>query len=66
MSAAQPQASQDRKEVKRMLTIFAVLAAAGVLSFVVSAVLGLAILLVAEVFFALAYRRFTKLSKRSS
>jgi hypothetical protein len=46
-----------------MLVIFAILAVAGVLMFLVSAVLGLAILVVAEVFFAIAYRRFSRLSK---
>jgi len=46
-----------------MLTIFAVLAVAGVLLFAVSRVLGLLLLVVAEVFFVIAYRRFSKISK---
>lgn len=49
-----------------MLMIFALLAVAGVLSFVISPLLGLAILVVAEVFFAVAYRRFSRLSKPPS
>ncbi|MDG6915567.1 MAG: hypothetical protein JRN23_02050 [Nitrososphaerota archaeon] len=63
MSSSPTQPSQDRTGVKRMLVIFAILAVAGVLMFLVSAVLGLAILVVAEVFFAIAYRRFSRLSK---
>ena len=46
-----------------MLTIFAVLAVAGVLMFAVSRVLGLLLLVVAEAFFVVAYRRFSKISK---
>ncbi|MDG7006555.1 MAG: hypothetical protein JRM86_06435 [Nitrososphaerota archaeon] len=63
MSSSPTQPSQDRTGVKMMLVIFAILAVAGVLMFLVSAVLGLAILVVAEVFFAIAYRRFSRLSK---
>jgi len=43
-----PQSSLARKDVKRMLTIFAVLAVAGVLMFAVSRILGLLLLVVAE------------------
>jgi hypothetical protein len=57
------QASLARKDVRRMLTIFAVLAVAGVLMFAVSRILGLLLLVVAEVFFVIAYRRFSKISK---
>lgn len=58
-----PQRPFDRKGVRRMLTIFAVLAVAGVLTFAFSRVLGLVLLVVAEVFFAIAYRRFSKDAK---
>ena len=58
-----PQTSLGRKDVRKMLTIFAVLAVAGVLLFAVSRVLGLLLLVVAEVFFVIAYRRFSKISK---
>lgn len=46
-----------------MLTVFAVLAVAGVLLFAFSRILGLLILVAAEVFFVIAYRRFSKISK---
>lgn len=46
-----------------MLTVFAVLAVAGVAMLAVSRVLGLLLLVVAEVFFVIAYRRFSKISK---
>ena len=43
-----------------MLTFFAVLAIAGVLMLAISVAIGLALLVVAEVFFAVAYRRFSR------
>jgi hypothetical protein len=43
-----------------MLALFAVVALVGVLMFAFSVALGLVILVVAEVFFAMAYRRFSK------
>jgi len=43
-----------------MLTLFAVVAILGVLMLAFSVVLGLALLVVAEVFFAIAYRRFSR------
>ncbi len=43
-----------------MLTFFAVLAIAGVLMLAISVVIGLMLLVVAEVFFAIAYRRFSR------
>jgi hypothetical protein len=61
--APAPQPSLERKDVRRMLTIFAVLAVAGVLMFAVSRVLGLLLLVVAEAFFVIAYRKFSKISK---
>lgn len=65
MSSAPPssQSSLGRKDVRRMLTVFAVLAVAGVAMLAVSRVLGLLLLVVAEVFFVIAYRRFSKISK---
>jgi hypothetical protein len=52
--------SPDKRSVRRMLTVFAVLAIAGVLMLRISVALGLVLLVVAEVFFAVAYRRFSK------
>ncbi len=49
-----------------MLALFAVLAIAGVLTLAISVVLGLVLLIVAEVFFAMAYRRFSKSPKTGS
>jgi hypothetical protein len=68
MGSASPssQPSLGRKDVRLMLTIFAVLAVAGVLMFAVSRVLGLLLLVAAEVFFVVAYRRFSKISKGES
>jgi hypothetical protein len=52
--------SPERKSAVRMLALFAVIGLVGVLMFKFSVVLGLIILVVAEVFFAMAYRRFSK------
>ena len=49
-----------------MLVMFAVVGVLGVLMLVFSIVLGMVLLLVAEVFFAVAYRRFSRRSKTSS
>lgn len=66
-SAAPAQtASPDRAAVKRMLAIFAVLAIAGVLMLAVSVALGLVLLVVAEAFFVVAYRRFSARPKRAA
>lgn len=43
-----------------MLTFFAVLAIAGVFMLAISVVIGLILLVVAEVFFAIAYRKFSR------
>jgi len=60
-SPAPPKPSApDRRGVRRMLTFFAVIAIAGVLMLAISVVIGLALLVVAEVFFAVAYRRFSR------
>ena len=52
--------SPDRRSARRMLIFFAVLALAGVLMLAISVAIGLVLLVVAEVFFAVAYRRFSK------
>jgi 4-hydroxybenzoate polyprenyltransferase len=52
--------SPGRRSVRRMLTFFAVLAIAGVLMLAISVAIGLVLLVVAEVFFAVAYRRFSR------
>lgn len=46
-----------------MLTFFAALAIVGVLALAFSVVLGLVLLVAAEVFFAIAYRRFSRSPK---
>ena len=50
----------NRASVRRMLIVFAALGIAGVLMLKFSVVIGLALLVVAEVFFAVAYRRFSR------
>lgn len=42
------------------MTFFAVIAIVGVLMLAVSVVIGLVLLVVAEIFFAIAYRRFSR------
>ena len=53
----------DQKGVKRMLLIFGVLAILGVVTLAVSVLLGVIVLAVAEVFFLMAYRRFSRLPR---
>jgi hypothetical protein len=48
-----------------MLVIFAALALMGVLTLAFSVVLGLVVLVVAEAFFVVAYRRFSKIRPKS-
>jgi len=55
--------SPDRRSVRRMLTLFGVVAILGVLMLAFSVVLGLILLVFAEIFFAIAYRRFSRSSK---
>jgi hypothetical protein len=55
----------DRTSVRRMLVVFGVLGIAGVVMLKFSVVIGLALLVVAEVFFAVAYRRFSRPPKPS-
>ena len=62
-AAPPPQRSLDQKGVRRMLMIFAALAVVGVLTLAFSRAIGLVVLVVAEVFFVVAYRRFSKTSK---
>lgn len=63
MGSATPPPSVDKKGVRRMLIIFAALAFLGVLTLAFSRALGLIVLVVAEVFFVIAYRRFSKSAK---
>jgi uncharacterized protein YybS (DUF2232 family) len=66
-SAAPPKAaSSDQKDVKKMVALFAVSAILGVLLLAFSVALGLIVLVIAEVFFAIAYRRFSKRPKPAS
>jgi 4-hydroxybenzoate polyprenyltransferase len=58
--ATSPRPSPDKRSVRRMLTFFAILAIAGVLMLAISVAIGLVLLVVAEVFFAVAYRRFSR------
>jgi len=62
-AAPPPQPSLDQKGVRRMLMIFAALAVVGVLTLAFSRAIGLVVLVVAEIFFVVAYRRFSKTSK---
>jgi hypothetical protein len=63
-AAPPPAPSPDRTGVKKMLVLFAVLAILGVATLAFSVVLGLILLAFAEVFFAVAYRRFSRVSRR--
>ncbi len=55
----------DRRAMKRMLMLFAVLGVIGVLLLAVSVVLGLIVLVAAEAFFLMAFRSFSKRSQQS-
>lgn len=66
MGSATPPSLVDQKGVRRMLIIFAALAIIGVLTLAFSVALGLVVLVVAEVFFVVAYRRFSKSAKTKS
>ena len=63
MSSPTPPSPADQTNVKRMLLLFAIIALVGVLMFAFSVILGLFVLVVAEVFFAIAYRRFSKVAR---
>ncbi|HEV2389297.1 MAG TPA: hypothetical protein VGS04_01095 [Nitrososphaerales archaeon] len=63
MGSATPPSSVDQKGVRRMLVLFAALAILGVVTLAFSVALGLVVLVVAEVFFVVAYRRFSKSAK---
>ena len=60
--AGEPSAreSAHRKDVKKLLILFAVLSFLGVLMLLISVVVGVIILVVAEGFFAFAYLRFSR------
>jgi 4-hydroxybenzoate polyprenyltransferase len=60
--APSPASSPDRKGVRKMLILFAVLGVVGVFLLAVSVLLGIIVLVVAEVFFVMAYRSFSKRS----
>jgi hypothetical protein len=62
-AAPPPPPSLDQKGVRRMLMIFAALAVIGIVTLAFSRALGLVVLVVAEGFFVVAYRRFSKSSK---
>jgi heme A synthase len=66
MGSAAPPTPPDRRSVRRMLTLFAVVAIVGVVTLAFSVPLGLFLLIIAEIFFAVAYRRFSKSSKAAS
>jgi hypothetical protein len=65
-AAPPPPPSLGQKGVRRMLMIFAALAVIGVVALAFSVALGLIFLVVAEGFFVVAYRRFSKGSKPKS
>jgi membrane protein implicated in regulation of membrane protease activity len=52
------------KGVRKMLALFGALAIAGVVLLAISIVIGLVLLVAAEVFFMLAYRRFSQRPKK--
>jgi len=60
--APSPASSPDRKGVRKMLILFAVLGVVGVFLLAVSVLLGIIVLVVAEAFFVMAYRSFSKRS----
>jgi Flp pilus assembly protein TadB len=60
MATAAPSPPLAQKGVRKMLLLFAALGIVGVLLLLVSVLLGLAVLVVAEAFFFLAYRRFAR------
>jgi 4-hydroxybenzoate polyprenyltransferase len=60
--ASSPASSPNRKDVRKMLILFAVFGVAGVFLLAVSVVLGIIVLVVAEAFFLMAYRAFAKRS----
>jgi hypothetical protein len=55
----------DRRGVRNLLVAFAVLGVVGVLVLLVSVVLGLVLLIVAELFFAIAFRRFSRRTRQA-
>ena len=57
-TSSSPGPAPDQKDIRRMLVLFAVLGIVGVFLLAVSVVVGLVVLVVAEVFFFRAYRRF--------
>src|SRR5437879_432019 len=59
-----PTASPDRRGVRNMLILFAILGIAGVFLLAFSVVLGIIVLVVAEAFFLMAYRTFARRSPR--
>ena len=67
-NAAEPpaQESAHRKDVKKPLILFAVLSFLGIIILLISVVAGLVILVVAEGFFAFAYRRFSRRPQKSA
>ncbi|MGH9920885.1 MAG: hypothetical protein ACRD6W_18710 [Nitrososphaerales archaeon] len=65
-AAPPPPPSLNQKGVRRMLIIFAALAVIGIVTLAFSRALGLVLLIVAEGFFVVAYRRFSKVSKPKS
>jgi len=62
MGGSSPDSPPNRKDVRKMLILFAVFGVAGVFLLAVSVVLGIVVLVVAEAFFLMAYRAFAKRS----
>jgi hypothetical protein len=65
-ASSAPAPAADQKGVRRMLVFFAVLGIVGVLLLAVSVVLGLVVLVAAEVFFFRAYRTFARRARPTS
>lgn len=54
----------DRKAIRKMLLVFALLGIIGIVFFAISVVIGVVVLLAAEVLFFTAYRRYARLSRQ--
>ena len=65
-AAPSPSPPSGKNNVRSMLILFAVVAILGVFTLAFSVVIGIVLLIIAEVFFAVAYRRFSKRPRPAS
>ncbi|HUI00500.1 MAG TPA: hypothetical protein VLX56_02580 [Nitrososphaerales archaeon] len=66
MSDRPPSSTQDKKSVRTMLLLFALFGVVGILTMHWSVPLGLVVLVAAEGFFFVAYRRFSRASRAAA